>query len=174
MKPENSDKNVLGKIKLIMKSLSAVSSFLLAAMIVVVVANVVGRFLFNIPVFGTIELVELMMIIICFFAIPYTSMNRGHVRITLLFDHLPKGIQRILGRIASLLCAGIFSIIIYQAAINALYYAKHLDQCTDTLEIPFAPFKAIMVLGFGVLLVIELIHVFRPLPPEEENEGRSK
>ena len=171
MKPKNMVDKIIGNIKISIKSLSAVSSFLLGAMILIVVANVVGRFLFNLPVFGTIELVELMMVIICFFAIPYTSMNRGHVRITLFINLLPKRVQKILGRISSLLTVGIFSIITYQAAVNTWYYFKNLNHCTDIFEFPLAPFRAVMFLGFVILLFIELIHVFRPLPPEEDMES---
>ncbi|SHO43881.1 TRAP transporter small permease [Desulfopila aestuarii] len=147
-------------------ALSVVASLLLCAMVVVIVFNVGSRFLFKMPLYGTIELVELMMIIISFIAIAYTSMQRGHVRITILTDKLPQIIQDFLGRFVSLLNVTIFSLILYQAAINAVYSASNLHHRTDTLDIPIAPFKILMVLGVAVLLCIEITHVFRPLSPE--------
>lgn len=174
MNAQRSDNTVIGLIKTTIQSLSVVPSFLLGAMVLIVVANVVGRFLFKLPVFGTIELVELMMIIICFLAIPYTAMNRGQVRIDFLVNRMPKKAQRILGSIAAILSVGIFAIITYQAAVNTVYYTKHLYQCTDTLEIPFAPFKAVMLIGFLLLVCIEFIHIFRPLPPETDATERLK
>lgn len=168
MKPKNLIHKVISTVGVVTQSLSIVASFLLCAMVLVIVFNVGGRFLFKMPLYGTIELVELMMIIISFFAMAYTSMQRSHVRITVLLDHLPRIAQDILGRIVSILSVGIFSLIFYQAAINAVYYIHHLDHHTDTLDIPIAPFKIVMVLGIGVLLCIELVHVFRPLAPEPD------
>lgn len=149
-------------------ALSIVASFLLCTMVIVIVFNVAGRFLFKMPLYGTIELVELMMIIISFFAIAYTSMQRGHVRITILTDSLPRIVQDILGRVVSLLNVTIFSLIFYQATTNALYSFNNLNYRTDTLDIPIAPFKIVMVLGIGVLICIECIHFFQPLAPEPD------
>ena len=159
---------LFGKILAAIASLNTISSFLLAAMVVIVVANVVGRFFLNIPLFGTIELVELMMTVICFFAIPYTSVYRRHVRITLIIEHLPESVQNILERVVSFLNAVIFALIAYQATKNAFYYAHNLEQCTDTLEIPIAPFKGVMAIGFVLLLLVEIIAVIRPVSPDQE------
>jgi TRAP-type C4-dicarboxylate transport system permease small subunit len=153
-------------------SLGSISSFLLVVMVLIVVINVVGRFFFKFPMFGTIELVELTMTVICFFAIPYTSVFRRHVRITLIIDHLSESIRRQLERVVSILNAAIFSLIAYQAIKNAMYYARNLAQCTDTLEIPIAPFKGVMAIGFVLLLVVEIIAVFRPAPPDQEGLKR--
>lgn len=168
--PKNLNNKVVRGVEAVTKSLSVVSSFLLCAMVLVIVLNIGGRFLFRMPLYGTIELVELMMIIISFFAMAYTSMQQRHVRITFLLDHLPRKVQQILGSIVAILSVGIFSFIFYQATINSVYYLNHLDQRTDTLEIPIAPFKIVMVLGIGLLLCIEFIHVFFPLAEPDVEE----
>lgn len=166
MKPTYLINTAVSTVRAVTIALSVVASLLLCAMVLVIVLNVGSRFLFKMPLYGTIELVELMMVIISFFAIAYTSMQRGHVRITILTDNIPRIIQDYLARVVSLLNVTIFSLIYYQATVNAVYSANNLHHRTDTLDIPIAPFKIVMVLGIAVLVCIEIIHIFRPLSPE--------
>ena len=63
----------------VMKTLGIMGCFFLGVMVLVVMINVLGRLIFGRPLKGTIELVEAMMLILAFFAIPYTANKKGHV-----------------------------------------------------------------------------------------------
>lgn len=162
---------ITGSIDAAIKSLRWVTFGALSIMALVVVSNVVGRFLFHKPLLGTIELVELMMVTIVFFAMPYTAIKRGHVRVDLVTSRLSRRTQVILGSITLFLSAGIFGIITYQATVNAISYAQRLSKATTILFIPFAPFRFVMALGCLLLCLKLLVYVFHPLPPEEGRKG---
>ena len=57
----------------ITKVISVAACVFMAIMASVVIINVFGRFLLGMPLLGTIELVESMMVIIAFFSIVYTK-----------------------------------------------------------------------------------------------------
>lgn len=162
---------IAGGVDAIIKPLTWVACGVLGAMTLVVVINVVGRFLLNQPLSGTIELVELMIVIVTFIAIPYTAVKRGHVRVGVVISRLSRRAQAILGSIGFFLSAGIFAVITYQGGVVAMSYAQNLSRTTDILFIPFAPFKFVMVLGCLLLCLKLLEHVFHPIPPEEGRKG---
>ena len=153
-------KSIAGTIDRITRSLSILSCFVLGIMVLLVVANVCGRFLFEQPILGIVELIEMMMVIIGFFAIVYTAIHRGHVRVDLLLSRLSIRTKAILSSIGFLLSAATFAIITYQGTINAIYYAKNLEQTSTVLAVPFAPFKFIMALGCLLLSLRLLVEVF--------------
>lgn len=162
---------ITGSVDAIIKSLAWVSCVILGLMGLVVAVNVFGRYLFNKPLLGTVELVEVMMVIIAFFTIPYTQLIRRHVRVDVVTSHLSSRIQVIMGSIAFFLSAGIFIVITYQSTLFAIFHAHDLNKATFLFHIPHAFLWCVMVLGCILLCLKLLADIFRPVPPEEEKKG---
>jgi TRAP-type C4-dicarboxylate transport system permease small subunit len=155
----------------LIKGLSWIAYVFMALMILLVVAHVGSRFIFHSPLMGTIELIELMMVIIGFIAIPFAAMRRVHVTMDLITNRLPRKTRIVLGSFAFLLCFAITGVITYQSTLVAIDYAKQMDQGTPLLLIPYAPFRFILAFGFLVLSLKFLMDIFHPLPPEKESKG---
>jgi TRAP-type C4-dicarboxylate transport system permease small subunit len=158
----------------LIKSLSWVAYGVLSLMVLLVVTNVVGRFLLHKPLLGTVELVELMMVIIAFLAIPYTAVKQGHVRVNLIISRLSRRTQTILGSIVFFLSAAIFGVITYQGSLLAIAYTHKLGEGTPVFLIPFAPFRFVLVLGCLLICLKLLTDVFHPLREEEPKGGPDK
>ena len=174
MKPGKMAGLVTGGNDAIIKLLSWLACGLVFIMALVVFGNVVGRYFLNKPLLGTVELAELMMVVIAFFSIPYTEKVWGHVRVDVVISRLSRRTQAILASIAFFISTGTFAVISYKAIVNAIYYAHHLLEATSVLFIPIAPFMSVMALGCLVLTLKLLAHLFHPLPPEEGQEGGLK
>lgn len=153
----------------IIRILAFLGCVVMAVMAVVVTVNVAGRFFFGHPLKGTVELVEAMMLIVAFFAIPYTAQKRGHVRVTLIVSRFPKPVQLVVRRVGFFISAFIIGTITYQATVNTIYYIRHLNETTPILYIPLAPFRLIMALGCLVLCVHLLLDMWMP---DGGGEGR--
>jgi len=151
----------------IIRPLGWVGCVLIYMMVALVTVHVFGRFLLGKPILGVIELVELAMVIIAFFAIPYTAMMRGHVRVDVVTSRLPRHIQAILGSITLFLSAGIWGVLTYRAIVNAITYVQHLERVTTVLFITLAPFRCVMALGCLLIALKLLAQVFHPLSPGE-------
>ena len=171
MKPGKVLSKIAGAVDTIIKSLSAAACVVIAILALVVVSHIVGRFLFKQPLLGIVELVEIMMVIIGFFAIGYTAIKRGHVHVDLVISRLSRRTQAVLLRIAFFLSTGVFAVITYQGIVNTIYYTQHLGQTTTVLSVPFAPLRFVMALGCLLLCLRLLVDVFHPLPPKEGRNG---
>ena len=110
----------------IIKPLSSVAGVIIGIMALCVFANVFGRFFLNQPFLGIIELIEFMIVIITFFALPYTALRNEHVRADVLISRLPRRAQVILGSFGFLIGAGVFAVITYRGSVNAVSYAQHV------------------------------------------------
>jgi len=67
------------------------------------VADVFGRYLFNKPIPGTLEVTELALVIIVFLAVGYAEHYNDHIVIDTVYELLPKTIKNIVYLFSSVL-----------------------------------------------------------------------
>lgn len=157
----------------VIKSLAWVVRVLAAGMVLLVCANVIGRYFFKTPVPGTQELIEMIMVVIAFFAIPYTALKQGHVRIDEMVSRFSSRTQAILMSAALVLGAGTYAVITYEASSNAINLAFHPEKMTMVLHIPFAPARAVMAFGCLLFVLKLLVDAFHPMQSEPKRKGDS-
>lgn len=79
------------------------SMLALAAMMLVVVCDVASRYLFNHPVRGAYDLVEMLLPLTIFFGLPSVVAGRQEIVIDLIDGLLPQGVRRVFIGVSSLL-----------------------------------------------------------------------
>jgi TRAP-type C4-dicarboxylate transport system permease small subunit len=82
----------------------------LAAMMFLTVADVILRY-FKMPIVGTYEIVSMLGAIVIGFAVPQTTLERGHVLMDFITGRLPFAAQRVLHLVTRLLAVLTFYII---------------------------------------------------------------
>jgi TRAP-type C4-dicarboxylate transport system permease small subunit len=146
--------------------LSAGATLLIVALLVV---DVFIRTFFNLVLPGTVELVELLMVVTVFMALAYTSLSEGHVTVDLLYLKLPKRVQVILNSLTSLLCMlvfGLFSWQIGERAWENVWTVTPLE--TSMLRVPFSPFLFIAALGNLLFCLYSLVRFLDSVFQKEE------
>ena len=136
-----------------------------AAAIVIIMlltcADVVLRF-FGRPIPGTYELVGLFGSVIVSLSLAYTSVEKGHVAVEILMEHMPEKIQAIVDSAGNLLGAFLFGTITWQSFL----YAAELKQTGEvslTLGMPTYPFAYGIMVGCGALCLVLITNTFRSL-----------
>ena len=124
---------------------------LLAPLMALTVADVIGRSLVNKPIPGTFELSEYMLAVIVLLGAAYTQQVKGHVAVDFFTGrcaHRPRAALDALTGAASLFVVGI---LVWQGAVAGI------DEKTvsDQLRIPQWPFRLLVAAG-GLLLWLEL------------------
>ena len=143
----------------------------LVLMILVVVANVVGRYLFRKPVLGAVEIVGLLTVVVVFCVLAFTEAKGAHIVVDLFVSRLHGRAKAILASIMSLLGAVFFIIMGWQGWDLMLSNLSPFVRATGVLSIPFAPFMLIMAFGC-VLFGLELfVHVFIPASGKKRREN---
>jgi TRAP-type C4-dicarboxylate transport system permease small subunit len=128
-------------------------------MMLLTCADVILR-LFGHPILGTYEMIGFSGAVVISFALAYTSLEKGHIAVELLVDHLPKRLQVFINGINSLIGAALFSLIAWQSFV----YAGDLRESGEvslTLQIPTYPFVYGISVGCGLLCLVLLADAIR-------------
>lgn len=112
--------------------------------------DVVLRYFFNSPIAGTIEIIELTMVVLVFLSIAYTQTSKSHVKVEVLSELLkPRG-KLVLESIACVNSIIVLLLVIWRSAA----FAFKTPELTMTFGIPIAPFATLVPLGCILLLLL--------------------
>ena len=118
--------------------------------------DVIGAKLFRWPLPGAFEGTSLLGLVIIVFSLPFTQTQRGHIEIDLLTERFPKGAQKIVGSMVSLLGITLFALITWQM-FRFAQTIRIVGRITETLEIPLYPFAyGAAICFFTVFLILVL------------------
>jgi TRAP-type C4-dicarboxylate transport system permease small subunit len=157
---EDSVRRIQKTLDAITAGVSWVGAGALVLMVLVVVANVVGRYLLRKPVLGAVELVGLLTVIVVFCVLAFTEAKGAHIVVDIFVSRLHGRTKAILASIMSLLGAVFFIIVGWQGWDLMLSNLSPFVRTTGVLSIPFAPFMLIMAFGcvlFGLELLVHVI-----------------
>ena len=98
--------------------IAAVLAFLLCFL---VVADVIGRVIFNSPVKGTPEIVSSSIVVICFLQAGYAIRSGGMLNVDAFVSKLPPGIQGWIGALGALLGALFFAFLCWASLDGAAH-----------------------------------------------------
>jgi len=127
----------------------------LMAMVLLIVSDVVLRRFFNSPLSFTLEVVEVMLAVVVFFAVAYTATQRSHVSIDVLVSRFPLRAQKIIDVVIHIISIGLFSFVGWRS----IAYGMHLWEIglsTGVLGIPHYPFAFVVAFGSFLLAVVLL------------------
>lgn len=144
---------------MIEKALNYVAAAFLFSLMLLACAEVFMRKVFNSPIHGQADLVEIMIPTMGFFGLAYCQRLAGHVRMELLIHRL-KGralwIFEFMGNLATLAIVAVMIWGTYQNFLNAW----ELGDSSMDAQIPVWPPKLIIVLGFCLLFIRCVIAFF--------------
>ena len=134
---------------------SAVLALLLSFL---VVADVIGRVVFNSPVKGTPEIVSMSIVIICFLQASYAIRSGGMLRVEALQSILPPRGRAAIAAFGCLLGAAFFMIVVY-GALDPLQHAwlSNEFEGEGALRVPTWPARAAVILGAGLAAIEYLL-----------------
>ncbi|WP_416915753.1 MAG: TRAP transporter small permease [Roseicyclus sp.] len=136
------------------------SAMVLGLMMLFVFAGVVMRYAFNAPILGANEVLELASVAVVMLAIPYCTVEDGHVRIDLLdgaLGRLGRWITEILYRVVGLAVLFFVTRSYFDRTLDAWAYAD----TTNLLRIPIWPFYGLVLIGMGLFAAILALQMLR-------------
>ena len=127
----------------------------LFCMMLLVAADVAGRYLFNSPIGGGYELVQLLMGVLVFSALPLVSRFNEHIGIGLLDGWFHGAADRIRRVFVHLFSAIALAFVGWRLGVQALKLARNGD-ATAVLALPLAPVGWFMT-AMTIVAVISLL-----------------
>jgi len=118
-----------------------------------VMGNIIGRYFFDAPIYGTAEIVAASIVIIVFLQAGYAIRSRSMLKAEFLVIHLPDAVQRIFLAIGYLLGAAFFLMIItggWEESI--LSYVEGEYEGEGALRVPSWPARWTVLIVLPVVL----------------------
>ena len=160
---------------------SVVSGYVFAVVVLVVIVNIIGRETLNMPVRGTVEIVQLGMLLSAGIVMCKAGFDERHICVTLLVDKLPGRGRSVFIAIAKLISTCVFGMTTYLFVME-IPKAIALNKVTDAFRLPYFYLYVVLAICFtlGTLvffyqLCVALSVVIKGIPitsghPEESGD----
>ncbi len=139
---------------------TAVAACVIFSLMCLVVADVLGRKLFNSPIQGAIEVTELTLVVMVYLSVAYVQGRREHIRLELFSSRLSERGVRWLNMLSLVIALVISLIITWRVGFFAWESWITDDHTMGLVEIPIWPSKFAVFFGFVLLsfrLVIDIV-----------------
>jgi TRAP-type C4-dicarboxylate transport system permease small subunit len=141
--------------------LTAIGFGCLMLMMTVVVVNIITR-PFGHPIVGTYEAVQLLIVVMVTFAIGYAALEKSHISVDLLINHLSKSTRRILSIITSIITLCIW-ILISWYSFQFAWEQFLMGESTTIAGWPVYPFRYIFAIGATIMCLVMLLQIIKEI-----------
>jgi len=106
----------------------------LVGMSLLTCADVVGRF-FKYPIFGSVELVGFMGVLVVAMALPFTHETRGHIGVELFVRRMPEKRRVLMDIVTGIVSLALFIVVAWRMTLYAISL-KQSGEVSMNLELP--------------------------------------
>jgi len=158
---------------------SAVAAVFLFAIMLIIVADVTLRYVFNSPLQWAFDAISMyLMVGVFFFSLSDTLAGNGHVNVDLLYQRAPRRVQRFADFIGCALTCAVFVGIVYRAAVATWESWTSGEVIAGNIAWPVWITHFVVAIGSGLLalrLLLMLLPVSRSLPAHDmPNAGQAE
>ena len=146
-------------INLISKYCDRIAQVAVMLMMLLVVANIVGR-PFGASIFGTLDFVGFINAVLVAFALAYCAIHKGHIEVEMVVSRLPERIQVIISIFTNFLGFGIFAVITWQCFLLAVDKLVG-NEVSITALVPFHYYIFAVAFGCALLCMVILINLIK-------------
>ena len=136
----------------ILTGMSATFMFLIAA---VTFVDVTGRYVFSSPVRGGVEIIEFLLGLLIFSAMPLVTVKNAHITVELFDGFMSDGFKRIRGIVVLIASAGVITFITERMWSTALEMAEY-DEISLHLQVETAPLLFVISAMSAVGVAVQL------------------
>lgn len=128
--------------------LSACSTLIITAMMLLIVVDVVMRAFFNMPITGSVEITQMLMAgTILGFA--KSCLGNDNLKVDVVMEHMPRTVQYVVDVVTSILCIGICGLLCWRTVANGLYSLEKGLSYLTLPQVPKWPFILLLAVGFA-------------------------
>ena len=129
--------------------LSMVFIFLL---MILITADVGLRVTLNRPITGAIEIAEMLMVVIVFFGLSWTTQKRMHIKVDLIVARYPKRARNVIDIVNCTIALILTAVLFWQTFVET-GNVKLFGLTSAYIGVPKYPFYAIAAIGWGCFFI---------------------
>ncbi|MBX9773865.1 MAG: TRAP transporter small permease [Xanthobacteraceae bacterium] len=154
----------------LLRLLALIGGWVIVALMIYTVADVILRYIFNRPFSGSIEVTEFAMAVIVFLGIAWCGWLGGHVAVDILERPLEDPRLRFVPVILTFIGGVLFLAIAWLTIGEAL---STVSRVSNMMRWPHYPFQFVVALGSAMYAVVLFIQCVRMLRKPPGGEGGS-
>ncbi len=139
-------------VQKINRFIAGVSGFFLIPLMLITAIDVIGRDVFNRPIYGTVELSQYMLAVFILLGLGYALQVKAHVAVSIFTSHLSDYTQIVLNIVSIILCLLISFVLVWQGWVVGMEETA----VSDMLRVPQLPFKLLVSIA-AFLMCLELL-----------------
>lgn len=132
------------------------STVLLVVMMMLTVADVFLRYLFDQPIKGSIELTEYLMVCVGTLGLAWCALQGAHIKVDLIVSKFSQRAQKYIDSFNYILLIGASGIIAWQTFMRAIT-VQRLGVASAMLEIPQYPFVLVVTVSYFLLFLTSIM-----------------
>jgi len=134
--------------------LSQVAGVLLLALVVLTVADVLGRSLRDQSILGTVDISTMLLVAVAFLGLASAEIEGRHVMVDLVEMHLRPAVRVALGILRCVLLAALGLLLLWGLQEVFLSAVERGETTNDILRLPTWPAKLVLLLSFALFFVV--------------------
>jgi len=134
----------------------------IAVMMVINFTDIIGTKFFLRSVPGALDISEELMVLLTLLPIAFIALERGHIRITLLEEHLPRIVRFILQILQYVIAMLITGFITWRVFVQFQKTVEFMD-LKEGLDLPLWPANLAVVIAFGFLTLVWMLLLAKTL-----------
>ncbi len=158
-------KNVVDRLSIVIGILAGI---ILCIMISIVIIDVIGRYSFNKPLPGAMELSMASLVFIAALSLIYTQNQKSHLIVTILTERVSRRWRIVLNVTGLVLGLGIVSMLAWQNIIYAIHSYGISEVSFSTVPIPLYPMKFGLAAGYVLLCIHYVLDILISVRIREE------
>lgn len=127
--------------------LHAIAAVFVFLLMLVISADVLGRYVFNQPLQGAYELSESLLVFVVFMGFAYTQHEKGNIRVQMVSSRLPARWRPLLDFLAHALGLAIFALITYETGRHAGAAWLEGERSAGIVHVPLYPARFAVAVG---------------------------
>ncbi len=139
-------------VQKINRFIAGVSGFFLIPLMLITAIDVIGRDVFNRPIYGTVELSQYMLAVFILLGLGYALQVKAHVAVSIFTSRLSDYTQTVLNILSTILCLSISLVLVWQGWVVGMEETA----VSDMLRVPQLPFKLLVSVA-AFLMCLELL-----------------
>jgi len=147
---------VNGLLGRLLNIMAIIGGFFMFFVVLMTIADVLLRSLFNYPIIGTLEISQLFTVALIWLGAAYTMRVGGHVRMEMLSDTLFIGRRRILYWVCVRMSLLLLLVLMNVAVYDGTAYSIATREFTEILALPVYPFKVLLLSG-SIVFTLEIV-----------------
>ena len=140
-------------------ALNLLGGAVILALVCFATVNILGRWLFNLPIDGYVDWIEQAMAFMAFLGLAYTHRLGGHIRMDILVGQLRRRPLWLAECVSTLLMLALTLALIYGSWLHFLRAYQLGDSSLD-IELPTWPAKLIVPVALSILALRLLVHLW--------------